>query len=91
MAETTVGVKLDQDTRDRLRRIGYAKDRSTHWMMKEAIARYLDVEERYEQEKAEDEARWQRYVDTGQAIPHTAVKKRIEELIARKTKKARAT
>lgn len=63
---TTVGVKLDEETRDRLRKLGEAKQRSAHWLMKEAIARYLDAEERYEQEKAEDEARWQRYLDTGE-------------------------
>ena len=89
MTDTTVGVKLDQETRDRLGRLGYAKDRSTHWMMKEAIARYLDIEERYEQEKADDEARWQRYVETGHAVPHTEVKRRINELVVRKTRKAR--
>ena len=90
MGDTTVGVKLDPDTRNRLRQLGYAKDRSTHWMMKEAIAHYLDIEERYEQEKEEDNARWQRYVDTGQAIRQEAVKKRIDELVERKkTQKAR--
>jgi len=89
VADMTVGVKLDSDTRNRLRQLGYAKDRSTHWMMKEAIAHYLDVEERYEREKEEDNARWQRYVDTGQAIRHEAVTKRIDELVGRKTRKAR--
>lgn len=90
MPDTTVGVKLDQETRDRLRRLGSTKDRSTHWMMKEAVARYLDVEERYEREKAEDDARWQRFVETGEAIPHAAVTQRIDELVARKGRTARA-
>ena len=89
MADTTVGVKLDRETRDRLGRLGHAKDRSTHWMMKEAIGRYLNIEERYEREKREDEARWQRYVDTGHSISHTTVKKKIDELVARKRRKAR--
>ena len=90
MPDTTVGVKLDQETRDRLRRLGSTKDRSTHWMMKEAVARYLDVEERYEREKAEDDARWQRFVETGEAILHAAVTQRIDELVARKGRTARA-
>ena len=89
MTDTTVGVKLDQETRDRLRRLGQSKDRSTHWMMKEAVARYLAVEERYEQERAEDDARWQRFVETGNVIPHAAVAQRIDELVARKRPKAR--
>lgn len=90
MSESTVGVKLDQQTRDRLRQLGYAKDRSTHWLMKEAVARYLDVEERYEREKAEDEARWLRYVDTGEAVPHTEVQTRIDQMISAADKRRRS-
>jgi len=30
-----IAVKLDQDTRDRLKRLADAKDRSTHWMLRE--------------------------------------------------------
>ena len=65
---TTVGVKLDAQTRHRLKKLGKAKDRSTHWLMKEAIERYLEREEQYEREKAEDNARWERYLETGSAI-----------------------
>ena len=42
---------------------------STHWLMKEAIARYLKADERHELERAEDLARWRRYVETGVAAP----------------------
>ncbi len=82
MATTTVGVKLDDETRARLRNLGQAKQRSTHWMVKEAVARYLEVEERYERERAEDLARWQRYVETGHAVPHEAVTVWLDELAA---------
>jgi hypothetical protein len=33
-----VAVKLDKDTRDRIQRLAEARDRSAHWMMREAIA-----------------------------------------------------
>lgn len=59
MAATTIGVKLDAEIRERLRNLGEAKRRSTHWLMREAIARYLETEERYEREKAEDQAEWE--------------------------------
>ncbi len=78
MAVATIGVKLDEKTRERLKKLGDAKQRSTHWLMKDAIARYLASEERYELEKAEDLARWQRYVDTGNALSHEDVKARLE-------------
>ena len=65
---TTVGLKLEQDTRERLKQLGVQKDRSTHWLMKRAITEYLEKEERYEREKAEDLKRWQTYQETGEAI-----------------------
>ena len=82
MATTTVGVKLDDETRARLKTLGQAKQRSTHWMVKEAVARYLEVEEHYERERAEDLARWERYVETGHALPHDTVTAWLDELAA---------
>ena len=73
MAKTTVGVKLDDETRDRLRRLGAAKRRSTHWMVKEAVSQYVETEERYEREKAEDSERWERYLATGAALSNEEV------------------
>lgn len=80
MGTTTMGVKLDDETRARLKKLGEVKQRSPHWLMKDAIHRYLDAEEHYEREKAEDLARWQRYLETGTAIPHEDVKTRLDEL-----------
>ena len=51
---TTVGVKLDGETRDRLKRLGVLKQRTPHWIMREAIRTYLDHEERIEREREED-------------------------------------
>jgi len=38
MAATTMGVKLDEEMRHRLKSLGEAKQRSPHWLMKTAIA-----------------------------------------------------
>lgn len=65
---STIGVKIDDELRDRLSSLGKAKDRSPHWLMKKAIAEYLDREERYEAEKREDAKRWDDYVSTGQHL-----------------------
>ena len=91
MGATTMGVKLDDETRARLKKLGELKQRSTHWLMREAIYRYLDAEERYEHEKAEDSARWQRYLETGTAIPHEDVKARLDALAKQAAQRARAT
>jgi predicted transcriptional regulator len=65
---TTTGIKLDAQTLERLKNLAEARDRSVHWLMKEAIGRYLVDEERFEREKAEDEARYQRFLDTGSHV-----------------------
>lgn len=41
---TTVGVKLDDDIRDRPKALGELKHRATHWITREAIREYLDRE-----------------------------------------------
>lgn len=71
----TQGIKLDEQTRDRLKRLGEQRERSPHWLMRTAITEYLEREEKYEQEKAEDLTRWGRYQLTGEAIPHKSVAK----------------
>lgn len=91
MGTTTMGVKLDDETRARLKQLGELKQRSMHWLMKDAIHRYLDAEEHYEREKAEDAARWQRYLETGTAIPHADVTTRLQALATEAAQKARAT
>ena len=41
-ASTTrpIAVKLEQDIRERIKRLAAARQRSTHWMMREAIQQY---------------------------------------------------
>lgn len=39
-------IKIDQETRERMRRLGQARHRSPHWMMVEAIQQYVDREEK---------------------------------------------
>ena len=53
MAET-VGLKLEQSVKKRLKSLGIVKDRSPHWLMRQAILTYVEHEEIYEKEKRED-------------------------------------
>ena len=73
MAETTMGIKLDPQTRERLKALGQRKNRSPHWIMKAAILEYLSREELYEREKGEDRARWETYQRTGAHISNDAM------------------
>lgn len=78
----TIGVKVDQEIRARLQALADAMDRSPHWLVKEAIAQYLDRGEARERERLEDEARWERYVLTGEAVSHERVRGWLEALAA---------
>jgi predicted transcriptional regulator len=69
---TTQGIKLDDDTRNRLKALGEIRNRSPHWLMRTAIESYLEREEHYEQEKQEDMERWERYQLAREAISHEA-------------------
>ena len=88
MNKSTVGIKLDQETRDRLKRLGEQRQRSPHWLMCKAIDRYLEAEEHYEREKAEDLARWERYVDSGAHVSHAEMSSRLEALASEASKLA---
>jgi predicted transcriptional regulator len=66
----TQGIKLDDTTRERLKALADIRQRSPHWLMKDAIERYLEVEERLERDKREDMERWQIFQLTGHAIAH---------------------
>ena len=67
---TTIGIKLDEHTKERLKQLGEARSRSPHWLMRFAIQQFLDREENYEREKREDMERWERFQLTGQAVSH---------------------
>jgi predicted transcriptional regulator len=65
-----IAVKLDQDTRDRLKRLADAKDRSTHWMLREAVAQFVEREEKREAFRQAGLQAWQEFQATGKHIMH---------------------
>ncbi len=65
-------VKLDAEITGSLERLSELKHRSVHWMMKEAIKRYIKQEEYDEELNQETIARWQE-VQQGKVVSHQAV------------------
>ncbi|MCA1850833.1 MAG: ribbon-helix-helix protein, CopG family [Beggiatoa sp.] len=63
---TTVGVKLDDEIRERLKALGTIKRRTAHWLMREAIREYLDREEAIEARNREADHAWEAYLQSGQ-------------------------
>lgn len=53
------GVKLEAAMKLRLEKLSALKDRSVHWLMKEAILRYVENEEQAFELKQETLNRWQ--------------------------------
>lgn len=87
---TTQGIKLNEDTRQRLKVLGEKKKRSAHWLMCTAIEDYLEREEQYELEKAEDTKRWENYLITGNAVGHEKVESWLNDLAQGKPRKWQA-
>jgi predicted transcriptional regulator len=77
---TTQAIKLDDDTNTRLKALAQQRNRSAHWLMRDALERYLTEEERYEREKAEDLAEYEDYLLTGKAIDNETVASWLNEL-----------
>ena len=81
---TTQALKLDDETNERLKTLAQQRDRSAHWLMREALHRYLTEEERYEREKAEDLAEYEDYLLTGKAVDNETVTSWLNELASGK-------
>lgn len=73
MSKTTIGVKVDEDFKQRLKALAAARSRSPHWIVKTAVSEYLAREEAVELEREQDTARWERYELTGEAVSHSEV------------------
>jgi predicted transcriptional regulator len=64
----TTSLKLDAEIRARLQRLAERRRRSAHWLMREAIAQYLEREDRREQLRQEALDAWAEYQATGQHV-----------------------
>lgn len=60
-----VSVKLDDDLRSRIQSLAESKQRSAHWIMREAIKDYVSREEARQSFIAEAEASWREFEETG--------------------------
>jgi len=77
----TTGIKLDETTKNRLHHLSIQKQRSPHWLMKKAIAEYLEREEEKEKMFEEDEIRWQEYLLTSEAIENEVAEEWLDSLV----------
>lgn len=74
MTNSTVGIRLDDETQERLKSLGKQRDRSPHYLMKEAIEAYLKQEEAVEAEKTLMQERWETFELTGETLSQSDMK-----------------
>ena len=60
-----VAVKIEDDTKKRLRRLAKTKKRTQHYLMKEAIDQYIEKEEKQEELRRSALEAYQDYQETG--------------------------
>ena len=58
-------VKLDIETKERVHRLAFEKQRSTHWLMREAIEQYVEREELRSKLRRDAVATFENYQATG--------------------------
>lgn len=61
----TVSVKPDPDSRARLENLAEARQRTAHWVMREAINQYVEREEKREAFRQATIKAWDEYQETG--------------------------
>jgi predicted transcriptional regulator len=63
-----VAIKIDEDTKARLKRLADTRQRTPHWLMREAITQYVDREEKREAFRQDALQAWEAFRATGQHV-----------------------
>lgn len=71
-------LKIDDELKGRIRRLAGLRDRSAHWIMREAIKQYVEREEARESFRQEAMASWTAYRETGRHLTGPEVTAWIE-------------
>lgn len=58
-------IKIDDQLKERVKRLAARRDRSPHWLMREAIKQYVEREEAQESFRQEALESWAAFRDTG--------------------------
>lgn len=64
-SSSTTSLKLDAELKERVQRLAAARQRSAHWVMREAVEQYLNREEKRERLRLDALAAWNHYQTTG--------------------------
>jgi len=62
---SATSIKLDDDMKGRIRHLAEARQRTSHWIMREAIAQYVEREEKREALRRDTLQAWEEFQKTG--------------------------
>jgi predicted transcriptional regulator len=79
-ADRPTVVKLDQNLHERIKQLAQARQRTAHWIMQEAITRYVSHEEKREQFRQETLAAWEHFSATGEHVSEAAADAWLDQL-----------
>ncbi len=60
-----VAIKIEADIKERVKRLAIARQRTPHWLMREAIRQYVEREEKRETFRQDAINAWNEYQATG--------------------------
>jgi predicted transcriptional regulator len=75
-------IKLDEDLKGRVQRLATLRDRSAHWLMREAIEQYVVREEKRESFKQDARHAWADYQAGGLHLTHKEADEWLAQLEA---------
>ena len=82
MATATTSLKLDVELKERVQRLAAARRRSPHWILREAVAQFLEQEEKKETIRQQTLAVWNEYQSNGQHLTEEETHAWLQRLAA---------
>jgi predicted transcriptional regulator len=76
----TTTIKLDPETKARVKRLAEARKRTSHWVMLEAIREYVGREEKREEFQQCALTAWENYQQTGRHVTEAEADQWLENL-----------
>jgi predicted transcriptional regulator len=67
-AARPVAIKINEDIKARVKRLAEARQRTPHWLMREAITQFVEREEKRETFRQDSLNAWEEYRLTGQHV-----------------------
>jgi predicted transcriptional regulator len=65
-------IKIDKDTKERVKRLAEARHRTPHWLILDAVRQYVDREEKREAFRQAGIRAWNAYRETGLHVTQAA-------------------